>query len=83
MTNAVAPLREFGVDQLAVAVYESTESLGQAAANAARMYIQSAVQLRGMANIILATGNSQLAFLHALRELSDIDWHKVTVFSHG
>lgn len=80
MTDPVAPLREFDVDQLAVAVYESTESLGQAAANAARMHIQSAVQQRGMANIILATGNSQLAFLHALRELSDIDWQKVTVF---
>jgi glucosamine-6-phosphate deaminase len=32
------------------------------------------------ANMILATGNSQLAFLHALRDLPGIDWSRVRIF---
>ena len=33
-----------------------------------------------MANIIIATGNSQLTFLEALRAMEGIDWSKVTIF---
>jgi len=68
------------VDQLPIAIYASNEALGQAAAHAARQIIQAAIAERGAANIILATGNSQLTFLHALRDLDGIDWSKVTVF---
>ena len=35
---------------------------------------------RGQANVILATGNSQLTFLEALRRTPGIDWSKVNVF---
>ncbi len=67
-------------DQLPVVVYPSNQALGQAAAYAARQIIQAAITERGSANIILATGNSQLTFLHALRDLDGIEWAKVTVF---
>jgi glucosamine-6-phosphate deaminase len=67
-------------DRLPIAIYASNQALGEAAALAARSIIQEAIAARGAANIILATGNSQLTFLHSLRSLSGIDWCKVTVF---
>ena len=67
-------------DQLPVAIYNRNAALGQAAALAARQIIQTAIAERGAAYIIIATGNSQLTFLHALRDLDGIDWSKVAVF---
>lgn len=78
MSNA--PIRTLQVEQLPVAIYPSNQALGAAAAQRARQIIQAALAERGAAFIILATGNSQLTFLHALRELEDIEWSKVTVF---
>jgi len=78
--NIAQPLKTMNVDQLPIAIYASNEALGQAAAHAARQIIQAAIAERGAANMILATGNSQLTFLHALRDLDGIDWPKVTVF---
>ena len=43
------------------------------------MIIQAALDARGEANIIVATGNSQLTFLQALR-VKALDWSKVNVF---
>jgi glucosamine-6-phosphate deaminase len=54
--------------------------MGAAAAEVAREHLQRAIAQRGEANLILATGNSQLSFLHALRELEGIAWDKVRVF---
>ena len=76
----VDPIREMQVEDLPIAVYESNAAMGQAAAHAAREIIQQAIGERGHANIIVATGNSQLTFLHALRDLGGIEWSKVTVF---
>jgi glucosamine-6-phosphate deaminase len=42
--------------------------------------INKAIADKGKANIVLATGNSQLTFLHALRDLGGIDWSKINVF---
>lgn len=67
-------------DQLPVTIYNHNAALGQAAALAARQIIQTAIAERGAAYIIIATGNSQLTFLHALRDLDGIDWSKVAVF---
>ena len=67
-------------DQLPVTIYNRNAALGQAAALAARQIIQTAIAERGAAYIIIATGNSQLTFLHALRDLDGIDWSKVAVF---
>ena len=67
-------------DKLPVAVYETNQDMGLAAALDAREIINKAVAEKGGANIILATGNSQLTFLHALRALEGIDWSRIEVF---
>ncbi|MFN8496004.1 MAG: glucosamine-6-phosphate deaminase [Caldilineaceae bacterium] len=77
---SVAPLKTAQIDHLPLSIYPSNQALGEAAAHDARHIIQTAIAARGAANIILATGNSQLTFLHALRDLDGIDWSKVTVF---
>jgi len=77
---SIEPVRELKFDQLAVAAYSDNATLGQAAAMAAAAVIREAVAARGIANIIIATGNSQLTFLHSLRTLPGIDWPAVNVF---
>jgi glucosamine-6-phosphate deaminase len=72
--------RELRFDELAVSVYTDNVTLGRAAAVAATAIIRSAIAARGVANLIIATGNSQLTFLHSLREQDGIDWPAVNVF---
>jgi glucosamine-6-phosphate deaminase len=74
------PIHKTKVDQLPVSVYQTNEALGQAAAAEATEVIGRAIRERGTANVILATGNSQLTFLTALRQEKSIDWSKVNVF---
>lgn len=78
--NHIKPIKTAKYDNLPVAVYKSNEEMGQAAALDAREIINKAIAQNGRANIILATGNSQLTFLTALRQLDGIDWPKVNVF---
>jgi glucosamine-6-phosphate deaminase len=66
-------------DDLLTTVYATNEELGAAAADEAVTIIQAALDARGEANIIVATGNSQLTFLEALR-VKPLDWSKVNVF---
>ena len=73
-------IHETTIDQLPVRVYASNEAMGQAAAEEAAAVIQQAIAQRGAANVILATGNSQLTFLRSLREKQDIAWNRVRVF---
>lgn len=75
-----SPIHETRIDQLPVAVYPSNEAMGQAAAAEAVEVISQAIAARGEANVILATGNSQLTFLCVLRENRDVDWSAVRVF---
>jgi glucosamine-6-phosphate deaminase len=74
-----ALLHETKWDDLLTSVYASNEDLGAAAAAEAEQIIQAALADRGEANIIVATGNSQLTFLQALR-VKPLDWSKVSVF---
>lgn len=74
------PIRTFQVEGLPVAVYRDEASLGAAAAADMATIVRAAIAARGRANLILATGNSQLAFLRALRAAPDIDWSRVTAF---
>ena len=74
------PQQRWLVDQLPVELYTSNEELGQAAANKAQQILREAIDKKGFANLILATGNSQLTFLEALRILEGIDWKKVRIF---
>ena len=72
-------LHETKDDDLPTSVYATNEALGAAAAAEAEVILQAALADRGEANIIIATGNSQLTFLEALR-VKPIDWSKVNVF---
>ncbi len=74
------PQKRWLVDQLPVELYASNEELGQAAAKKAQQILSEAIDKKGFANLILATGNSQLTFLKALRSLEGIDWKKVRIF---
>lgn len=73
-------LKATSYDQLTANIYYDNETMGQAAAEAAAACIDEAVTRRGIANIILATGNSQLSFFRALRKNSDIPWPAVNIF---
>ena len=74
------PQKRWLIDQLPVELYASNEELGQAAAKKAQQILSEAIDKKGFANLILATGNSQLTFLKALRNLGDVDWQKVRIF---
>lgn len=71
---------EFSCEDLRVRVCVSNEQLGVEAADAAAALVSQAVQERGCANVVIATGNSQLTFLNAFRERTDVPWAAVTVF---
>jgi glucosamine-6-phosphate deaminase len=74
------PERAFVVEKLPVEIYPTNLALGQAAAQRAVDILQQAIVGRGQANLVLATGNSQLTFLQALGQLPGVDWSKVQVF---
>ena len=74
------PLKTLSFEKLPVSVYPNEEALGAAAAADMAAFMRSAIAARGVANVILATGNSQLAFLRALRVAPGIDWAKVKAF---
>ncbi|MEJ5224012.1 MAG: 6-phosphogluconolactonase [Anaerolineales bacterium] len=76
----MAVLQTLLYDQLSVEVHPDTAAMGYAAAQVAAQIIRNAVTARGVANVILATGNSQLEFLKALRSFSDVPWQAVNVF---
>lgn len=69
----------FKVDSLRVSVYETAKEMGGAAADYVAGLLQSAIDERGSANLILATGASQFGFLEALRD-RPLDWGHITVF---
>jgi glucosamine-6-phosphate deaminase len=77
---AITPLHETKLADLRVGIYRTNEELGAAAAEEAAQVVRRAVEERGGATIILATGNSQLTFLAALRHDRSIPWPQVTIF---
>jgi glucosamine-6-phosphate deaminase len=74
------PVLATTIEEMPVSVYASNRAMGQAAAAEAAAFLQETLQERGQANIILATGNSQLTFLEALRAAPGIDWSRVNIF---
>lgn len=56
------------------------QALGAAAAELGGQAIRAAIEARGAANIIVATGASQFEVLAALVKRDDIDWSRVTGF---
>jgi len=80
---AIIPLKETKLADLRIGIYRTNEELGAAAAEEAAQVVRRAVEDRGSATIIVATGNSQLTFLAALRALPHeraILWQHVSIF---
>ncbi|MBN1933622.1 MAG: glucosamine-6-phosphate deaminase [Anaerolineae bacterium] len=74
------PIRSFQIDQMPVRVFASNEALGQRAAGDLAETLKQAVAAHGRAAVILATGNSQLSFMKALRVKPDLPWDKIVFF---
>ncbi|MBN2117943.1 MAG: glucosamine-6-phosphate deaminase [Anaerolineales bacterium] len=74
------PILSTTIDALPVRVFKTNAEVGQAAAADAAAFLQQTIRERGHANVILATGNSQLTFLESLRRSEGIDWSKVNIF---
>jgi glucosamine-6-phosphate deaminase len=72
-------IKSFTIYQLQVAIYGDPNEMGEAAADFVKSKLNGAIQQRGEANLILATGASQFSFLKAL-EQKVVDWTKITVF---
>jgi glucosamine-6-phosphate deaminase len=67
-------------DRMQATIYDSNEALGAAAARDLADILRSTIAREGKAAIILATGNSQLSFIKALRAEPGIAWDKVAIF---
>ncbi|UCG47283.1 MAG: glucosamine-6-phosphate deaminase [Phycisphaerales bacterium] len=61
-------------------VYDTARQMGAAAGTEAANVIEQAIEENGRANIILATGTSQMGMLENLVGAGRIDWSKVTMF---
>jgi glucosamine-6-phosphate deaminase len=72
--------RAFKVDDLDVRVFDDVQHMAQEAAADAATVLREAIAERGAANVMLATGNSQLVFLSELVTFTDVDWSRVTAF---
>jgi glucosamine-6-phosphate deaminase len=70
----------FRVDALQVQVYHSDVELGEDAAGIVQQYLQNILNQKGVAALLLATGNSQIQFLDALIGLGGIDWSRISLF---
>lgn len=70
----------FKVDQLDVRIFADARTLGVAAAADAAGVISDAIAQRGLARVMVATGNSQLEVIKALVEHHEVEWGKVQGF---
>ena len=61
-------------------IFEEKKDLAKAAAIHAATAIRGAIQERGLARIVAATGASQIEFLEELTATAGIDWQKVELF---
>jgi glucosamine-6-phosphate deaminase len=61
-------------------VFKDKRELGEAAAAQAAAAMNRAINARGKARILAATGASQFEFLDALTRRRDLDWSKVEMF---
>jgi glucosamine-6-phosphate deaminase len=69
------------VDGATVQVHPDVDAMARAAADEALGVMQAAVASRGAANVMFATGNSQLAFVRALvHETDGVPWADTVVF---
>jgi glucosamine-6-phosphate deaminase len=70
----------FTVDQLPVRVLPDGDTLARAAADDAAATVRDAIARRGVANVMFASGKSQLGLLAALAAAPALDWQRVVGF---
>lgn len=63
-----------------VIISDTLGQMGQTAADDGAVLLRAAIEQRGEANLIVATGASQFTVLAALVKQPDIDWSRVTGF---
>ena len=63
-----------------VIIAEDAAEMGRTAADDGAVLIRAAIEKRGSANIIVATGASQFEVFAALTQMDDLDWSKVNGF---
>ena len=73
-------MRSVTIDELRVNVAADESEMARAAAVDAAEVLRAAIDARGEANVMLATGNSQLAFLTELVPVPGIAWDRVRAF---
>ena len=72
---------KFEAGDATVFVHPDQDALARAAADEALAVMRAAVEARGVAHAMFATGNSQLAFVHALvQETALVPWADTVVF---
>jgi glucosamine-6-phosphate deaminase len=67
-------------DALRVEIFPDPASMGTAVAEQVAAILNGVLQTKATANVILATGNSMLSFLGALKIRADIPWQRVNIF---
>lgn len=72
--------KEFWAGAMRVSVLASGREVGEAAAAHTATILTAAVRANGGARVIVATGNSQIPFVEALRAHTEIPWDQITVF---
>jgi glucosamine-6-phosphate deaminase len=72
-------VRELRYGELTVRIADNNASLGEAAAAEFAATVEAELQKNDEIAVILATGNSQLSFIDALRRRNDIPWPRISV----
>lgn len=72
-------MKQLKYDDLSVVISDSEAKSGEVAAEAFAKAVNKAFETRDEIAVILATGNSQLAFIDAAVARDDIDWSRITV----
>jgi glucosamine-6-phosphate deaminase len=73
-------VQERTLDALQVRVFSDADALARTAAADAAATLRAAIGTRGSVNVMFASGNSQLRFLHALAHVEGVDWTRVVGF---
>lgn len=72
-------MQDLKYGQLIVFITESNSALGGAGAADFAATVAAALETRDEVAVILATGNSQLSFMDALCDRTDIEWPRITI----
>jgi len=73
------PVIETKFEHLLTSIFQTNEELGAAATEEATYILNHSIRKKGETNLILATGNSQLTFLTAMRA-APVEWSQVNIF---